>query len=71
MKVIKLVLVSLFCLSIKAQKGIDIAESAYLLTFDNVVYDPNYYSIPYPNGDVPGSIGVCSDVVIRLSLIHI
>ena len=65
MKVINLVLGSLLCLSIKAQTGIDIAKSAYLLTFDNVVYDPNYYSIPYPNGDVPQSIGVCSDVVIR------
>ncbi len=34
-------------------------------TFDDVVYNPNYYAIPYPNGDVPANIGVCTDVVIR------
>ena len=31
----------------------------------NVVYDPRYVGITYPNGDVPESIGVCTDVVIR------
>lgn len=30
-----------------------------------VRYDGSYYAIPYPNGDVPGDIGVCTDVVIR------
>lgn len=30
-----------------------------------VIYDPSYYSIDYPNGDVPLGRGVCSDVVIR------
>ncbi|HEX7152097.1 MAG TPA: DUF1287 domain-containing protein [Thermoanaerobaculia bacterium] len=28
-------------------------------------YDPAYRRIPYPNGDVPMSTGVCTDVVIR------
>lgn len=28
-------------------------------------YDASYYSIPYPNGDVPGG-GACTDVVIRV-----
>jgi uncharacterized protein YijF (DUF1287 family) len=28
-------------------------------------YDPAYRAIPYPNGDVPRSTGVCADVVIR------
>ena len=28
-------------------------------------YDPAWTSIPYPNGDVPRSTGVCADVVIR------
>lgn len=34
---------------------------------DSVVwhYDPTYYRIPYPNGDVPGG-GACTDVVIRV-----
>lgn len=29
------------------------------------VYDPNYYAIPYPGGDVANDRGVCTDVVIR------
>ena len=35
------------------------------LTKQVVQYDPSYFSIPYPNGDVPSSKGVCTDVVIR------
>jgi len=31
----------------------------------DVTYDGRYISIPYPNGDVPDNIGVCTDVVIR------
>lgn len=44
-----------------------LADSAYQLTFDQVVYDydPSYFSIDYPNGDVPSDRGVCTDVVIR------
>ncbi len=34
-------------------------------THHAVVYDGSYYAIPYPNGDVPDNIGVCTDVVIR------
>jgi uncharacterized protein YijF (DUF1287 family) len=30
-----------------------------------VAYDPSWYPIAYPNGDVSPSIGVCTDVVIR------
>ena len=30
-----------------------------------VRYDPTYIRIPYPGGDVPASIGVCTDEVIR------
>jgi len=42
-----------------------LADSALELTKQYVVYDPNYYSIDYPNGDVPGDRGVCTDVIIR------
>ncbi len=28
-------------------------------------YDPAYFTIDYPNGDVPIGKGVCTDVVIR------
>lgn len=30
-----------------------------------VRYDPTYFVIPYPNGDVPEGVGVCTDEVIR------
>ena len=42
-----------------------LASAALLLTEQEVVYDPGYYAIDYPNGDVPADRGVCSDVVIR------
>ena len=42
-----------------------ISDSAIELTNKMVTYDGAYYSIPYPNGDVPDGIGVCTDVVIR------
>ncbi|WP_462251906.1 DUF1287 domain-containing protein [Ekhidna sp.] len=42
-----------------------LADSAETLSLDRVVYDPSYYSIKYPNGDVPQGKGVCTDVVIR------
>jgi uncharacterized protein YijF (DUF1287 family) len=35
------------------------------LTQEEVVYDPAYYSMAYPGGDVPKGKGVCTDVVIR------
>ncbi len=42
-----------------------LADSALTLTHQNVTYDPTYFDIPYPNGDVPANKGVCTDVVIR------
>lgn len=42
-----------------------LADSTIVLTKQRVVYDPSYFSITYPNGDVPANKGVCSDVVIR------
>ncbi len=42
-----------------------LADSAYSLTKDQVSYDPSYFKIAYPNGDVPKNKGVCTDVVIR------
>src|SRR5688572_14435772 len=42
-----------------------LSESAISLTDQKVVYDPKYYVIKYPNGDVPSDLGVCTDVVIR------
>lgn len=31
----------------------------------SIRYDGSYFSIPYPNGDVPKDLGVCTDVIIR------
>ena len=42
-----------------------LSDAALLLISQEVVYDPAYYSIGYPNGDVPAGRGVCSDVIIR------
>lgn len=42
-----------------------LSAAAIELTKDHVVYDPSYFSIKYPNGDVPKGVGVCTDVIIR------
>jgi uncharacterized protein YijF (DUF1287 family) len=34
-------------------------------TSHTVTYDGSYRTIPYPMGDVPDNVGVCTDVVIR------
>lgn len=42
-----------------------LSYSALSLTKNKVAYDPSYFIIKYPNGDVPADKGVCTDVVIR------
>lgn len=42
-----------------------LSDAAIELTKQMVVYDPSYFRISYPNGDVPIGKGVCTDVVIR------
>ncbi len=42
-----------------------LADSALTLTNQTVQYDPTYYKINFPNGDVPANKGVCTDVIIR------
>lgn len=42
-----------------------LVDSAKTLTKDMVTYDPAYFSIDYPNGDIPSDKGVCTDVIIR------
>jgi len=42
-----------------------LSNAALELTMHSVEYDPRYYTIAYPNGDVPRGKGVCTDVVIR------
>jgi len=42
-----------------------LAEAAVERTSHAVRYDPTYFRIPYPGGDVPAEVGVCTDEVIR------
>ena len=42
-----------------------LSNAALSLVNDQVIYDPSYFSIAYPNGDIPAGKGVCTDVVIR------
>jgi uncharacterized protein YijF (DUF1287 family) len=60
-------LLLLFISSLKTEKPFyeKLSDAAILLTREKVVYDPAYFSLKYPNGDVPAGKGVCTDVVIR------
>lgn len=42
-----------------------ISEAAISIIDPTIVYDPTYFRLDYPNGDVPAEKGVCTDVVIR------
>ncbi len=46
-------------------ENLRLANAALSLTYQQVRYDPSYFKIDYPNGDVPSDKGVCTDVVIR------
>jgi uncharacterized protein YijF (DUF1287 family) len=62
------ILILIFSINL-ALSGTDFYEqlsiAAIELTKDKVTYDPGYFSISYPNGDVPSDRGVCTDVIIR------
>lgn len=45
--------------------GEQLAITALERTKERISYDPAYYVISYPNGDIPDDKGVCTDVVIR------
>ena len=42
-----------------------LSVAAISLIEQEVTYDPTYFSIDYPNGDIPKDKGVCTDVIIR------
>ena len=44
---------------------IKLANAGVSIEDASIVYDGSYYSIDYPDGDVPANIGVCTDVIIR------
>lgn len=54
-----------FCFSQTEVEQIKLSDCALELTKQKVIYDPSYFSMNYPNGDVPSDKGVCTDVVIR------
>jgi len=45
--------------------GEKVAAAAESIINQEIIYDPTYVKIPYPNGDVDPKTGVCTDVVIR------
>ena len=42
-----------------------LVDAAIERTSHSVTYDGGYRRIPYPGGDVPDDIGVCTDLVVR------
>lgn len=45
--------------------GQKLSDTALSIINPELIYDPAYFSIAYPNGDVPADRGVCIDLVIR------
>lgn len=66
-KYFSILIIMLSVVLLKAQNpfALKLSNAALSLTKDKVDYDPAYFVIPYPNGDVPANKGVCTDVVIR------
>lgn len=67
MQVLTFLLGVLFVSSVTANNTFteSLVKSALERTHHEVRYDGSYFSIEYPNGDVPANIGVCTDVIIR------
>lgn len=62
------IFVLLVTLQLSAQQNdfqLRLSDAAISIINPRIIYDPNYRSIPYPNGDIDQSKGVCTDVVIR------
>ncbi|KUJ63948.1 hypothetical protein AR687_00295 [Flavobacteriaceae bacterium CRH] len=45
--------------------GDKLSDAAISIIDPSIDYDPAYFSIKYPNGDIPENKGVCTDVIIR------
>ncbi|TXE08090.1 DUF1287 domain-containing protein [Seonamhaeicola algicola] len=70
MKAIKKLIYSILFISIASSAQVNtrqltLSDCALELTKQKVIYDPSYFLIDYPNGDIPKNKGVCTDVVIR------
>jgi uncharacterized protein len=66
-KIALLILISAALSRIDAQVSFPdkLSNAALELTKQIVDYDPSYFTIAYPNGDIPNNKGVCTDVIIR------
>lgn len=63
-----ILLINIFCnnqLYADYTKAEKLVKAAINRTKQNIKYDGSYYQIDYPMGDVPGNVGVCTDVIIR------
>ena len=65
MKKIFIIIFVVFCVGFTPTQKQQIINHAKWQSTQNVTYDGRYISIAYPNGDVPPTIGVCTDVIIR------
>lgn len=45
--------------------ALQLSDAALGIIDKTITYDPTYFILAYPNGDVPSDKGVCTDVVIR------
>jgi uncharacterized protein YijF (DUF1287 family) len=44
---------------------LDVLLGARKLVLNHATYTEGYFRIPYPGGDVPRAVGVCSDTIVR------
>ncbi len=68
MKFIKVLLILVTCFPFTGYANTqadDLVAAALERTEHLVFYNGAYFSIDYPNGDVPSKFGVCTDVIIR------
>ena len=64
--IIVILLPALFSSAVMADRFADrLVQAAIERTKNRISYNGAYFSIPYPGGDIPAHLGVCTDVIIR------
>lgn len=54
-----------FIVNAQNKFALQLSDAALGIINKTITYDPTYFILAYPNGDVPSDKGVCTDVVIR------
>ncbi|KMQ66417.1 hypothetical protein ACM46_02455 [Chryseobacterium angstadtii] len=54
-----------FTANAQSKFAFQLSDAALGLIDRSITYDPTYFVLKYPNGDVPADKGVCTDVIIR------